>query len=402
MTRVTAPAEGCRFGHKYRASVCPFPAKQGLSTRYDAGPVEAAQRRWPTLRLEADHLVGSRPVSLFLAALGMAVMSLGGQPQRFVAPQGTSMSGSEPPALNDSSESDCATSGTFHVGSARIELSSPDTGFLLQPSHICAWIVHAADTVRHYYGRFPVDAVRIVLKQVDGNKVSGGTTYGQSGSGIPLIVIRLGRTADQVALDRDWVMTHEMVHLSIPSVPDSSHWLEEGIATYVEPIARAQLGQLSPQRVWGDMVAGLPHGMPRPGDRGLEHTPTWGRTYWGGALFCLMADVEIHEQTGNRKGLQDALRGVLAAGGSIQQDWPVARVLEAGDAAVGVPVLSTLYRRMRDSPGPGPDELEALWRQLGIEARSGSVRFVDGAPLAATRRAITAGTTHPESAQHGS
>ena len=57
----------------------------------------------------------------------------------------------------------------------------------------------------------------------------------------------------------------------------------------------------------------------RDNDRGLDRTRTWGRTYWGGALFCLMADVEIRKQTGNRVGLQDALRTILSAGGSIDK-----------------------------------------------------------------------------------
>jgi hypothetical protein len=67
--------------------------------------------------------------------------------------------------------------------------------------------------------------------------------------------------------------------------------------------------------VWRDLIEGLPHGLPRAGDRGLDFTPTWGRTYWGGAMYCLLADVEIRKRTGNRHGLQDALRGVLAGGG---------------------------------------------------------------------------------------
>ena len=94
-------------------------------------------------------------------------------------------------------------------------------------------------------------------------------------------------------------MTHEMVHLAFPSVPDEHHWIEEGIATYVEPIARAQVGDLSPEIVWRELVDGLPKGLPAPGDHGLDNTHTWGRTYWGGALFCLMADIEIHRRTNN-------------------------------------------------------------------------------------------------------
>ena len=116
--------------------------------------------------------------------------------------------------------------------------------------------------------------------------------------------------------------------------------MEEGLATYVEPIARAQAGELSVHKVWGDLVRGLPQGLPRDGDRGLDHTPTWGRTYWGGALFYLLADVEIRRRTDNRRGLQDALRAIVAAGGNIARYWPVEKVLAAGDKGTGTQVLA--------------------------------------------------------------
>jgi hypothetical protein len=62
-------------------------------------------------------------------------------------------------------------------------------------------------------------------------------------------------------------------------------------------------------------------GLPEVGDRGLDLTHTWGRTYWGGALFCLAADVEIRRRTGNTMGLQDALRAINKAGGTIESEW---------------------------------------------------------------------------------
>ena len=67
--------------------------------------------------------------------------------------------------------------------------------------------------------------------------------------------------------------------------------MEEGMATYIEPIARAQIGRMTPERVWGDFVRDMPQGLPQAGDQGLDGTPTWGRTYWGGAIFWLLADV---------------------------------------------------------------------------------------------------------------
>ena len=76
-----------------------------------------------------------------------------------------------------------------------------------------------------------------------------------------------------------------------------------------------------------NFMDGLPKGLPAPGDRGLDNTHTWGRTYWGGALFCLVADVEIHHRTNNRYGLQDALRGIVRAGGNMEHDWQPSSVL---------------------------------------------------------------------------
>lgn len=284
----------------------------------------------------------------------------------------------------------CTDDGKFLAGAGHVELSFHDADYSLPRADICEWVSNAAGAVVRYYGRFPVAQVRIVLKPARGSGVSGGTTYGHTDSGAPLIVIQVGRKASRATLADDWVMTHELVHLSVPQVPDNSHWLEEGIATYVEPIARAQLGQLEAARVWRDMFNDMPKGTPDVGDQGLDRTPTWGRTYWGGAFFCLLADVEIRKQTGNKKGLQDALRGVLAAGGNIEQSWTVMRFMEAADQAVGVPAMSELYRRMKDAPGPGDKELAELWQQLGVSSESGQMKFKDDAPLAAIRRAIMA------------
>jgi hypothetical protein len=135
------------------------------------------------------------------------------------------------------------------------------------------------------------------------------------------------------------------------------------------------------------MMAGMVHGEPQAGDIGLDRTHTWGRTYWGGALFCLIADVEIRKQTGNKRGLQDALRGIAHAGGTIDKDWPTERILRIGDQATGTTVLQDLYRKW--SAAPVEVDLISLWSQLGISSTDGNVIFIDDAPLAAVRKAIT-------------
>jgi hypothetical protein len=214
-------------------------------------------------------------------------------------------------------------------------------------------------------------------------------TWGRDGGG--LIKIGVGTQTIPAGLAQDWMLTHEMVHLAFPSMADEHHWIEEGIATYVEPIGRIQAGQMTALQMWTDLARDMRKGVPDPDDKGLDHTHTWASTYWGGALFCFMADVRIREQTNNKKGLQDALRGILNAGGDIRYDWKLEDALKAGDQATGVPVLTELYGKMKDQPMPV--DLSAMWKQLGIDSDGKAVHLNDNAPLAAIRRAITSPET---------
>src|SRR6266851_9332464 len=227
---------------------------------------------------------------------------------------------------------------------------------------LIGWVSAASKSVATYFGRYPVPHVAVRITTSEGRGVHNGRTFG---SPVALITISVGRKTTLADLKGDWTMTHEMVHLAFPSVAERHHWIEEGTATYVETIARARSGILEPSKMWSDLIRDLPQGLPGPRDRGLDFTHTWGRTYWGGALFCLLADVEIHRRTANAKGLEDALRGILSAGGDIRQDWDLQKALRVGDNATGVSVLTPLYDRMKDKPG-GAD-LPALWKQLGVE-----------------------------------
>ena len=181
-------------------------------------------------------------------------------------------------------------------------------------------------------------------------------------------------------------LVHEMAHLALPDTGEAHAWLSEGLATYVEGVARVQAGNRSEADVWAEEMRQMPRGLPESGDRGLDRTHTWARTYWGGAMFCLLADVDIHRQSHNRFGLQDALRAIVRDSGGLAADWPIERVLLTGDHAVGTTTLEDLYARLKDSPVT-PD-LMGLWRELGIESEDSSVRLSDSAPLADVRRAI--------------
>ena len=247
------------------------------------------------------------------------------------------------------------------------------------------WVQNAADAIVAYYGRFPVPHLRLQIEPSGGNGIRGGKTFGRGGG---MIIIHIGSRTPESELASDWMMTHEMVHLTFPSMADEHHWIEEGIATYAEPIGRIQAGQMAAAEMWADLVRDMPKGQPRAGDKGLDHTHTWGRTYWGGALYCLRADVEIRQRTQNAKGLQDALRGILEAGGDIREDWELRKALETGDRATGTHVLMNLYEEMKDKPVEV--DLGDLWKQLGVKKENGKVTLLDDAPLAKVRLAITA------------
>ncbi|MFM9914260.1 MAG: hypothetical protein ACKVOX_00520 [Rhizobacter sp.] len=241
------------------------------------------------------------------------------------------------------------------------------------------WVRNSADAVARYFGRFPVPRVELLLVPEDGSGVRGGVTYGEPSL---LIRIRLGRDTTEAQFIDDWVLVHEMVHLAVPRIPRSQNWLHEGVATYVESVARGRVGLVPPVTVWRQWVSDMPQGQPKAGDAGLDHTPTWGRTYWGGAMFCLLADVELLKRSSQRLGLQHALQGVLAAGGNYGESWSVERILSTADAAVGQTSLTDLYHRMKDSSEPV--DLDGLWRSLGVAGGT----LDDDAPMAKVRRAI--------------
>jgi predicted metalloprotease with PDZ domain len=273
----------------------------------------------------------------------------------------------------------------LRVAGGNIDVVFADGAPGLDRGRVLAWIHKSAVAVSTYFGRFPVSQVGLLVIADDGGAIGSGTTYG---FGAAAIRIHVGRAADDAAFKRDWVMVHEMTHLALPRVPGESLWVQEGNATYIEPIARAQAGQLDPAAVWRWCLEDMSAGQPRPGDRGLDGTPTHGRIYWGGAMFWLLADVQIRERTQGRKSLQDALRAINRQSGGITAEWSVDRVLKVGDEATGVPVLTALYARM--GPTPVRVDLDALFGRLGMAERGGAVVFDDAAPLAGIRRRITA------------
>jgi hypothetical protein len=265
----------------------------------------------------------------------------------------------------------------------RLPTSLPEN---LTEKQVLDWVKTSAEAVAAYCGRFPVPRVRVGIRVTDLRKPVSGVTHGGR---VPSIRLSLGPGALGKDLQEDWVLTHEMFHLAFPDLTSDDSWAEEGLSTYAEPVARVRAGGMPEKRMWAEMMDGAPKGLPGPRDPGLHGTDEWGRTYWGGAVFWLLADIGIREATQNRRGLEQALRGILDAGGDIRARWTLLRTLRVGDEAVGGTVLSDLYAQL--GAKRGEVDLAELWRRLGLQRRAGRLVYNEGAPLASVRRGIVEG-----------
>lgn len=271
----------------------------------------------------------------------------------------------------------------FEIDGSRISVEIGDRVLRSKKDMLLEWVLYSAKTIHQYYGRFPVKSVHINLMVTAGNEVRFGRAFGGDS---PYVRIDVGENISTEMLRRDWIMVHEMVHLAMANVPQAHAWLLEGLATYVESIARGQRGHLTEDHVWRYFIERMPQGLPQAGDRGLDLTPTWGRTYWGGAIFCMLADIEIRKRSDNRLSLRDALRGVLDAGLSMHADTSAMKVFEAGDRAIGVDVLVPLYQKMKTDPYP--IGLDALWASLGVTLQDQKIVYDDQAPMAHIRKRL--------------
>jgi hypothetical protein len=271
----------------------------------------------------------------------------------------------------------------FAGGTLRVDFNPLD--FEVSRRDLIAWVRDSARATTAYFGRFPVPYAHLVFEPTGGAEVAMGRAVGRPQ---PKIVVTMGQRTKGSQLAQESLLVHEMTHLAIPDHDIRHLWLHEGIATYVEYVARAQAGLVTPVEMWTELMRELPAGLPERREAGgLDGTPSDGRRYWGGALFCLLADIEIRKATSNRLGLQDALRALQRQGGNLSRLWTLERTLDVADRGTGTMALSQLYRLMGNRPHT-PD-LNRLWRDMGLYRERGGLVLDEMAPLAAVRRAIT-------------
>jgi len=323
-----------------------------------------------------------RETGLLLAA----VLTISCRPA--AAPPSTTSSSSPPAEASDEPEASGPAEpepdepGRISVGGAVIRVEYEGNALPVSTEVSEAWVRRSATMVADYLGEFPVPDLEVTLS---------GRGWGDVGFGMHdegrWITVYCGRSTEEADLVDDWVLVHEMLHAAFPDLARSHRWMQEGLSTYLEPIVRARAGNTTERTVWRRWTRSMHHGRPRAGDRGLDLTHTWGRTYWGGALFWLMVDVELRIATDGQKSIRDVVRGILAAGGNGRADWSTKKVVAVADEATGTTVVSEVYARMAEAPGDV--DLDALYERLGVGEEGGEIVFDDQAPLAHVRRAIT-------------
>lgn len=179
-----------------------------------------------------------------------------------------------------------------------------------------------------------------------------------------------------------------MVHTALPDLPRRALWLQEGNATYVEPIARARIGTLPPDELWKEAFSGMAKGNARPGDAGMDGTRAWGRFYWGGALFWLLAEISIYRDTHGARSLRAALCRINRMSSGNTATWSPEQLMTAADDMIGTTSLIRLYDRF--STTAVTTDLVALFRDLGIMAApDGQILLYSSGSLATLRERIT-------------
>lgn len=276
---------------------------------------------------------------------------------------------------------------TLTFDGAELEVVTLDGPLATPPAVRTRWIEASARAVSAFYGRFPVPrAVLGVIPVPDRDGVVFGKVLPESAPGI---VLRVGEQATERALYADWVLVHELFHLGFPSFRDEGKWLDEGLATYFEPIIRARAGFITERDVWREFARDMPNGLGAV-EGGLENARDYRGMYWGGAIACLLTDVEARRGSGGKIGLEHGLRRIFDAGGNASEVWTLERTVAIADSAFEKPVLRDVAKAF--GTRGGSVDLRGLFARLGVRETEDGIELDEGAPLAAVRRAIVHGS----------
>lgn len=256
----------------------------------------------------------------------------------------------------------------------------------LPPAALEALVGEQAAALARYQGGFPVPRGLVIVRPVeDGRPLVRGVVVGGGG---PTMLLLMGADSTAAQIRGHWMLMHELAHFGHPIIVEGHRWLGEGLAVYTESIVRARQGWFGEHHTWMGFRRHMARGALALTGDGLGRARTIDGVYWGGALFMLMADVEIRRRTDGRRTLVDCVKAVQEAGGVATARWELARFVARCDAGTGTTVFADLAQR-HVARGT-PFDLDAFWQALGLFAIENGIRYDDTAPLAAIRRALMA------------
>jgi hypothetical protein len=171
---------------------------------------------------------------------------------------------------------------------SRLLVSFVPGDFRLPEQDILDWVLRSARATATFFGRFPVAQVRISLEPDSGAYVGDGVAWASPDARIRLAI---GRNITASTLKGDSTLVHEMTHLGFPDLDDVHLWLHEGIATYVEAIARAEAGEISAAKVWAHFVEEMPQGLPERGGQVLLFLLSLGDLVFGQFIVIVIIPI---------------------------------------------------------------------------------------------------------------
>jgi hypothetical protein len=289
-------------------------------------------------------------------------------------------------SLADLSQAPYSAFGPFtpqvvEIGDARIDVVRVGPEPAAGDAAIVEWVAHAGGDIAALLGGFAQPRTLVLVVVGGGQSIANGSALGNGGASI---IVHIGAEAARHRFADDWILTHELVHVVMPGLASKHSWMEEGMATFLEPVARARAGRLSASEVWSEWYYAMWQGQPLEGDKGLDGTRSWGRLYWGGAAFWLMAEVAILEKTHGEKSVRDCLRGANRDGGTIAARFSVERFLTACDKELGQPIVAPLYAEVAERAVTF--DLDSLFTKLGVRKATRGVELDDSAPAAGIRK----------------
>ncbi|MDH3620402.1 MAG: hypothetical protein OER91_05910 [Gammaproteobacteria bacterium] len=237
---------------------------------------------------------------------------------------------------------------------------------------IIEWLDHVADQVSQPYGRFPIEAPRIVVIPTQARPWGGdspvpfGRVTRRGGEAIELYVDVSRPIEDMYA---DWTATHEFSHLLLPRISWRQKWISEGFASYYQNVLMARAGRYTPEEGIRKLSEGFGRGRgSRPGlspngaaEEGVRRARY--KIYWSGAAIALLADLRLRERSDGKESLDTVLGRFQECCLPSQKRWSGTELFARFDSLIDEPVFMPLYREFADTPG-FPDTTEALSNPL--------------------------------------